>query len=168
MSLQSLSQLLTLLTLTAALGNINAAEVLSVPISPHGIQTLGVEISGIRQDYRRYGLDKAALTEHVAQQLKKAGFNVVPVEEIGDSPGAALLQVKLDLVRSYLGYSYALSVKLIQKIQLVGLHDSLAPVTTWSSTGRSGFLRSGTLPRLRNYTADAVKEFIKATKEASH
>ncbi|ADJ28943.1 hypothetical protein [Nitrosococcus watsonii] len=167
MSLQSLSQLLTLLILTAALGNINAAEVLSLSAPPRGIQTLGVEVSEINQDYRRYGLDETALAQHVAQQLKKAGFKVVPVEEIGDSPDTALLRVKLDLVRSYLGYSYALSVKLIQKLQLAGPHGPLAPVTIWSSTGRSGFLRSGTLPRLRNYIADAVKEFIEAT-QASH
>ncbi|ABA58736.1 hypothetical protein [Nitrosococcus oceani] len=167
MSPQSLSRLLTLFILTAALGNINAAEMLSLPTPPRGIQTLGVEVSEIHQDYKRYGLDEAALAEHVAQQLKKAGFKIVPVEEIGDSPDTALLRVKLDLVRSYLGYSYALSVKLIQKIQLAGLHGPLTPVSTWS-TGGNGFLRSGTLPRLQNYIADAVKEFIRATKEANH
>lgn len=162
MSPQPLSWLLVLLLVTINLDNINA-EVLSLPTPPRGIQTLGLEISGIHQDYQRYGLEKATLTEQVAQQLQAAGFNLAPVEETRDSPTAALLQVDLNLVRAYSGYPYAITVKLIQKIQLAGSQGHFIPVTTWS-TSRTGFLRSIELHYLQDYTAELVQQFIEAAQ----
>ncbi|ADE14076.1 conserved hypothetical protein [Nitrosococcus halophilus Nc 4] len=162
MSPQPLSWLLVLLLVTINLDNINA-EVLSLPTPPRGIQSLGLEISGIHRDYQRYGLKKATLTEQVTQQLQAAGFNLAPVEATRDSPTAALLQVDLNLVRAYSGYPYAITVKLIQKIQLAGPQGHFIPVTTWS-TSRTGFLRSIELHYLQDYTADLIQQFIEAAQ----
>jgi hypothetical protein len=157
-----LSWFLLFLTLGAAFGEVNA-EILSLPKDPRGVDTLGVEINGIERDYKRYGLDKAKLAKHIAQQLEEAGFNLIPAEEARSSPAAALLQVNLDLVYSYLGYSYAISVKLVQKIKVTDPQGELIPVITWS-TGRSGFIRAPDLSDLYDYMTTAVEQFIKAAK----
>jgi hypothetical protein len=157
-----LSWLLLFLTLSAGLRDVDA-EILSLPTTPRGVHTLGVEINGIQWDYKRYGLDKAKLAEDVAQRLEKAGFNVIPTEEAWSSPSAAVLQVNFDLVYSYLGYSYAVSVKLVQKIKLAGPQDKLVPVITWS-TGRSGFLRDPDITNLYGYMTAAVEQFIKSAQ----
>jgi hypothetical protein len=124
-----------------------------------------VAINGIHQDYKRYGLGEAKLLEHVAQQLEEAGFNLIPAEETWSSPSAALLRVDLNLVYSYLGYSYAISVKLVQKIKLAGPQGKLVPVITWS-TGRSGFLRAPEISYLYDYITAAVEQFIKAAQSS--
>jgi hypothetical protein len=141
------------------------AEIFSLPTAPRGVHTLGVAINGIHQDYKRYGLGEAKLLEHVAQQLEEAGFNLIPAEETWSSPSAALLRVDLNLVYSYLGYSYAISVKLVQKIKLAGPQGKLVPVITWS-TGRSGFLRAPEISYLYDYITAAVEQFIKAAQSS--
>lgn len=162
MSLSFLPWLLALFILAAGPGNSNA-EVFSLSAPPGGIQTLSVEVKGIHPDYKRYGLEKAILTQHVARQLKDAGFELVPLEKAGDTPTVPLLRVDLKLVRAYSGYPYAISVKLIQKIQLAGPEEHFVPVITWSKS-RTGFLRSINLPYLYDYSTEIVKQFIKAAQ----
>lgn len=152
--------LLLLFLLMPNWGEANTETLLSA--APRSVHTLVLKISGVQSDYKRYGLDKAKLVEHITQQLKQAGFHVIPAEGIQSSPAAPLLQVDLDLVSSYLGYSYALSVKLVQKVKLADPQDNLIPVVTWS-TGRSGFLRITEIADLNNYITSAVERFIKAT-----
>jgi hypothetical protein len=62
-----------------------------------------------------------------------------------------------------LGYSYAISVKLVQKIKVTDPQGELIPVITWS-TGRSGFIRAPDLSDLYDYMTTAVEQFIKAAK----
>lgn len=162
MNLKFLSCPLLFLILSMSFGDVDA-EIFSLPTTPRGVHTLGVEINGIEQNYRRYGLDKAKLAKDVTQRLEEAGFNVIPAEEAQSSPSAAILQVDLDLVYSYLGYSYAVSVKLVQKIKLAGSQGKLVPVITWS-TGRSGFIREPDIPNLYNYMTTAVEQFIKSAQ----
>jgi hypothetical protein len=157
-----LSWLLLFLILSAKPGDIDA-EILSLPTTPRGVHTLGIEINGIQQNYKRYGLDKAKLDKDIAQRLEEAGFNVIPTEEARSSPSAAILQVDLDLVPSYLGHSYAVSARLVQKIRLADPQDELVPVIAWS-TGRSGFIRDPDIPNLYNYMTAAVEQFIKSVQ----
>jgi hypothetical protein len=97
MQCSPLSWFWLLLLLSGTSGEVSA-EVATLSTSPQGIRTLGVEISGIQQGYRRYGLDAAKLRTRVIQQLEEAGFKIVPTEDNGISPPDALLQININLV----------------------------------------------------------------------
>jgi hypothetical protein len=143
-----------------------SAEVATLSTPPQGIQTLGVEISGIQRDYGRYGLDPAKLRARVIRQLEEAGFTIVPAEENRISPPDALLQININLVRAYFGYPYGIAVKLVQKVPLAAPPGGLAPIVTWSKS-QTGVVRLPELSRLNDYTVAVVAQFIEAVPPAS-
>jgi hypothetical protein len=165
MQCSPLSWFWLLLLLSGTSGEVSA-EVATLSTSPQGIRTLGVEISGIQQGYRRYGLDAAKLRTRVIQQLEEAGFKIVPTEDNGISPPDALLQININLVRAYFGYPYGITVKLIQKTPLVAPPGSFAPLVTWSKS-QAGVIRLPELFRLNDYTAAVVAQFIEAVPPSS-
>lgn len=126
-----------------------------------GIRTLAVEFTGLYPDYRRYGLEEAALRTAVERRLRTAGLQVVSRDEAVRLPGAALLRIEThaNLVE-YRYYSYAVSLKLKQKIPLPADPESFISETIWS-TGATGIAEEYRLDKLNGEIDTLVEAFLK-------
>ncbi len=107
----------------------------------------------------KYGVTKEKLHEMISQRLTNAGFNVVPFSESLEHPEAAVLNLKIRLIKGYgLIYSYGLNLSLNQKAPLQGA-NAFHSVETWSDWLAGGTQQTG-LPYLNGYVMKLVDNFI--------
>ncbi|CAH9017728.1 hypothetical protein [Candidatus Nitrosacidococcus sp. I8] len=140
--------LLLFFILGIALEKVNAEEALT----SQDIDTVVVKVTGIKHDYERFGLKEEALVKEISQSLEDAGFSVV---DNYDEELTATILINLRLISSYLGYSYALSVKML----LPHYQGRQEPLVLWSG-GSSGFLRDPELSRLHDYIMEEIDKFL--------
>ncbi|MCI0400419.1 MAG: hypothetical protein L0Z68_03840 [Gammaproteobacteria bacterium] len=111
-------------------------------------------------DSKRYGLDQADLEKAITERLQQAGLGVLNYDEALKSPHAVLMQIDIGISSgSYRWYSYAVGVKVANKLPLSNTQGAFTPTTIWSD-GRVGPVEQIELRRLGNYILGMVDHFI--------
>jgi hypothetical protein len=138
----------------------------TIPLSVQalrGVRTIGIAFDGVPAEIRRYGVDEAALRAQFEQRLRDAGVNVIAPQAVGETPAAALMEVRFRVhthAHDYLHYTpYSVSVKLKQKIPLPNAADAFLGETVWSD-GRNGLEQPINLDRLNGYVLTILDQFI--------
>ncbi|MGQ0656848.1 MAG: hypothetical protein ACT4NU_01945 [Chromatiales bacterium] len=125
-----------------------------------GIRAVAVQFDGFYGDYQRYGVDEGRLRAAVERRLQESGISVLSTEEVIRTAGAALMRVDMRANYGTYGYySYAVSVKIKQKIALAGGPDSFVTETVWSR-GTGGWVYGIQLDRVNREIAGLVEQFL--------
>ena len=128
-----------------------------------GVKAIAVTIDPPTNYYygelKAYGVSKENLVENISQRLTNAGFNVISFSESLEQPEAAVLNLKIRIIKGYgLIYSYGLNLSLNQKAPLQG-NNAFHSVETWSDW-LAGGMQQTNLPYLNGYAMQLVDNFI--------
>jgi len=125
-----------------------------------GVRAMTVRFQGFYGDFERYGVEETRLRDAVERRLRDSGFSVLSAEEAIRDPGAALMHINLHVNYGTYGYySYAVSLKIKQKIALAGGPESFITETVWSR-GTGGWVDALELRRLNGEIAGLVEQFL--------
>jgi len=125
-----------------------------------GIRTVALRLTGFYGDYERYGVYENRIRMAVEQRLQNAGLTVINAEEAFRMPGAALVQIDLRANYGTYGYySYALGMKIKQKIPLASGAESFITETVWAE-GTTGWVEDTQLDRVNNEITGLVDRFL--------
>jgi hypothetical protein len=134
------------------------------PFSAHalrGIQHINVAVSGVDDNFTRYGFTSVALRQRVEQRLHTAGIDIADDETAAHDPLAGQLQIKLTTVETvYAYYSYAMAAQAQRKIPL-GDSGGFTSQNVWS-VGQSGVVNPSDLRTLYEVADQLVDQFIAA------
>lgn len=131
--------------------------------SLRGIETITVTVDPppqyIYDDLRVRGITAEKVQEEISERLRAAGFNVVGYTEALEIPEAALLSLRIRLVRSSKGvYSYGLYLSANRKV-LIGDDTSFESVRVWSDF-KVGGTSISFLREIEGYVYELVDRFI--------
>ena len=131
--------------------------------APAGLKAIAITIDPPTNYYygemKSYGVSKENLEKIISQRLANAGFKVISFTESLENPEAAVLNLKVRLIKGYgLIYSYGLNLTLNQKAPLQG-GNAFHSVETWSDWKAGGTQQTG-LPVINGYVAELVDNFI--------
>ena len=131
--------------------------------APAGLKAIAITIDPPTNYYygemKSYGVSKENLEKIISQRLTNAGFKVITFTDSLEDPEAAVLNLKIRLIKGYgLIYSYGLNLSLNQKAPLQG-GNALYPVETWSDW-KAGGTQQTSLPVINTYAAELVDNFI--------
>ncbi len=125
-----------------------------------GVRAMTVRFQGFYGDFERYGVEETRLRETVERRLRDSGLSVLNAGEAIRDPGAALMHVNMHVNYSTYGYySYAVSMKIKQKIALAGGPESFVTETVWSR-GTGGLVDPLELRRVNGEIAGLVEQFL--------
>jgi hypothetical protein len=134
-------------------------------ISIQGLKTLAVEVNmptgGAYGDLKARGMTKVKLEENVSKQLQAAGFNIIGVNDAQNDPSAALIEVRIRVVRT-LGVVYSTSVNITmkQKVYLGQNTTTSFYADAWTGGVTSG-LSQNDLSSINTYVRELIDDFIK-------
>lgn len=127
-----------------------------------GVDTVAVRVRGVDATLQRVGVDASRLRAQVERRLGEASIRVVSEEEAVQRPGAALLELDVHASRADYGYySYALLLKLKQKIPLPNDPAAFVSGVVWSDKVGGTMLESDLL-RLDRETETLLGRFLEA------
>ena len=126
-----------------------------------GIKTIVLDISGVDNDIRRYGISTDMLRKSITERLDLAGLQVISADDLNISSDAAIISLKLNLMRApYYFYLYGLNVTVKNKLILSQENNVYTTVDTWSD-GKVGLKKPMELNDLNQYSLDLIDNFIK-------
>jgi len=95
------------------------------------------------------GVTKVKLEDSISKQLQAAGFNIIGVNDAENDPSAALIEVRIRVIKS-LGVVYSTSVNVTTSYY----------ADAWTGGVTSG-LSQNDLPSIITYTKELIDDFIK-------
>jgi len=132
-------------------------------LGPLRVETATLRLSGFSPDYRRLGLDGAVLRQDLAGRLRRAGIELLDMQQAIARPQAVLIDVVLVAKRNTTTgiYSYAASVKVWDKLALAGDDGSrFTSVPVWQD-GLNGIFQDSDISKLRALYVRLIDRFIK-------
>lgn len=125
-----------------------------------GIAAVALVVNGEDEELSSYGLSRAGLVAEMSEHLRQAGIEVLTPEALPPRPDAALLSLRIRLMRApYYFYLYNVKLSLRSKVSLAQDAGAYAMVETWSD-GTVGALQPTDLPRLRDLSLQFIDHFI--------
>jgi len=152
-----------LLSFNVNAGGKNISELSN--ISLQGLKTIAVEaIIPTGGDYGvliALGVTKEKMEENISKQLQAAGFNIISVNDARNDPSAALIKVRIRLIKS-LGvvYSTSINITMKQKVYLGQNATTSYYADAWTGGVTSG-LSQNDLPSINTYAKELIDDFIK-------
>lgn len=148
---------LLLASLTVGAYEVTGTDDYFSPAPLKGVDTVAVQVDSISHNYARYGLSADKLQTSLSQRLEEAGFKVISMQALADTPGAALLKLGVRLNDSSYYYSFGVKLSLRRKVALEG--SGFTTVQAWSD-GQVGTLTSSEFSKITRHSMELVDNFI--------
>ena len=117
------------------------------------LKTIAVEVDmPTGGDYgilKALGVTKVKLEDNISKQLQAAGFNIIGVNDAENDPSAALIEVRIRVIKS-LGVVYSTSINITTSYY----------ADAWTGSVTSGLSQSD-LPSINTYAKELIDDFIK-------
>lgn len=127
-----------------------------------GIEAVAVQVVGVDAGYRSYGIDEAGVRRRVVERLEAAGIHVLTREQAIAAPRAALLQLNVyATMQNWAYYSYAVLLRLKQKVALPNDPEAFISSTVWSDKA-GGVLIENEFRKLLVAVDEVTDHFIAA------
>ena len=140
------------------LAAVGVADYANLPL--HGIAAVALVVDGAEENLTAYGFSRTALIAEISERLKRAGIDVLTPENLPRRPDAALLSLRLRLMRApYYFYLYNVNLSLRSKVSLAQDAGAYATAETWSD-GSVGALQPSDLTPLRDLSLQLIDRFI--------
>jgi len=126
-------------------------------------------VERINQDAQLYGLDERSVYADAEQRLAKAGIKTLTAAQVGQTPGAPVLYVRVNAKQSWDANVFAVNVTVSLLQDAVTARDpnlKLREAKTWDA----GYMRTFTpeaLSQGKKIVSDLVDEFIQDWKTAN-
>lgn len=128
--------------------------------SLQGLPGVRVVVESISQEAERDALTKIRLKVVAELELRKAGIKVLTKKEWLSNPSCPWLYINVNANKHSSGlYACYVSIKLIQKVILLGNQSVMMPASTWS-TGTLGIGGRAGLSAMEETVKYHVDEFI--------
>lgn len=126
----------------------------------NGLRAVSVSVSDVDPRHRRFGLIPEGIKAMVEERLRSAGIEIVSESRALADEHAAMLDVSCRVVEGVAKYnSYAVGLKLKQKIPLPNSRTAFTTSTIWSD-GQVGAIRQIEVNRLNGYIAEVLERFV--------
>jgi len=127
-----------------------------------GVASVQVAVSGVPDDFARYGLTAAEMRGRVVAHLSRYGLPVIDAAQATREPHAARLDVRFDANRNpYAFYHYGISLRLLRKLPLGEAAAGFVATEVWS-TGQHGIIEPADMKPIYGYLDTLVERFVAA------
>lgn len=127
-----------------------------------GVASVQVAVSGVPDEFARYGLTASEMHERVTAQLSRYGLPVVDAAQAAREPDAARLDVRFDANRNpYAFYHYGISLRLLRKLPLGEAAAGFVATEVWSA-GQHGIIEPADMKPIYGYLDALVERFVAA------
>jgi hypothetical protein len=125
--------------------------------APTATTAVVVEVDAMDEDLGNFGTSSAGLGELLTRQLQSAGVKVIAGADLGQE-GAALLRLRVRLMRSGYVELYGINLSLHNKVRLEG-GAAYTTIETWSDGG-TGSIAQSDVDVIENVAAELVDRFL--------
>ena len=125
------------------------------------IDTVALSIEGIHRDLGTYSVTTPSLKSILSERLGDAGIRVIDMAELADHPQAAVISLRLTLIRSpYYFYLYGLNMAMKYRLPVDGDGGGFALVKTWSDT-RNGMLMPSDAGDIKRMSLEMLDKLLR-------
>ncbi len=144
---------------SVSLLNLAAANDFSA-MTLNGVRDVAVEVSGVRDEFARYGISADRLQTAIATQLQSAGFNVIDRNTALTQPDAKLIRMRVNTNQSqYHFWFYGITLELLGKAPLNNRAAGFTPTLLWTK-GQTGVALPMELRKLNDIANELVAAFL--------
>lgn len=127
-----------------------------------GVASVQVAVSGVPDEFARYGLTAGEMRDRVVAHLSHYGLPIVDAAQATREPHAARLDVRFDANRNpYAFYHYGISLRLLRKLPLGEPAGGFIATEVWS-TGQHGIIEPADMKPIYGYLDALVERFVAA------
>ncbi|MEQ8233843.1 MAG: hypothetical protein RLW61_08405 [Gammaproteobacteria bacterium] len=125
-----------------------------------GVNRVELTVTGVPDDFARYGLTAHELRERISAALTGHGLEVVDAASAARDPRAARLHLRFDANRNpYAFYHYGISLRLLRKLPLDAAAAGYVATEVWSA-GRHGVIEPADMKPIYGFADELVARFL--------